>query len=312
MKKHLTQSYLISIVIFSAILASCNSSNPEENLPNPDPVAVTGIRLSHATASLDIGETLVLSATISPWNATNRAMTWSSSDTTIVYADSNRIQALSPGTANIVVETQDGNKTDTTVITVLWPNVEQGCNRNTPGWGASLGTVGFVTTQEWPVGNQIWSDAVTATGCDKTNFYGGSNNNFNADCRSNPGFPGDLFSWCAVIRFQAELCPTPWRVPTIQDFRDLDTALGGSGMGNLPSGDTVLRDMYIYSWGVVFGGASDALGNLPTGNRNAHYWSQTDSPPWAASWVVAVNGRTGTASTQKSNGLPLRCVRNNN
>jgi len=52
---------------------------------------------------------------------------------------------------------------------------------------------------------------------------------FLIDCRSNPGQKGDLFSWRAVSELKDVLCPYPWRVPTVQDFIDLDIALGGTG-----------------------------------------------------------------------------------
>ena len=52
---------------------------------------------------------------------------------------------------------------------------------------------------------------------------------FHIDCRSNPDFFGDLFSWQAVYELKYELCPYPWRVPSVQDFRDLDIAMGGNG-----------------------------------------------------------------------------------
>jgi len=97
-----------------------------------------------------------------------------------------------------------------------------------------LGTVGFRTNRVWRVGNQEWSDAVTATACQKSDFVGqhrsGRDQVFSADCRSNPEERlGDLFSWCAVVAFADVLCPYPWRVPRVQDFIDLDIAFGGTG-----------------------------------------------------------------------------------
>jgi hypothetical protein len=111
-----------------------------------------------------------------------------------------------------------------------------GCNDDVPGWGESLGTVSFVSERIAIISNgtltQIWSDDVTATNCQKEMFNGGGlHSNFNADCRSNPNrdrhnkLIGDLFSWCAVHRFQNYLCPYPWRVPTKQDFVNLDIIL---------------------------------------------------------------------------------------
>jgi uncharacterized protein (TIGR02145 family) len=112
---------------------------------------------------------------------------------------------------------------------VACENSKKLCSFQTPKWGDSLGTVGFATSETWKIGNQEWSDAVTATACNKTTFDGGEKTNFNADCRSNPNQKGDLFSWCAVYRFQDQLCPAPWRVPTKKDIIELDIALGGTG-----------------------------------------------------------------------------------
>jgi len=130
------------------------------------------------------------------------------------------------------------------------------CNNETPGWGESLGTVTFETDSIWMIFGhgitQIWSDAVTATNCQKNVFHVGVNGNFNADCRSFSGFSGDLFTWCAVVRFQDELCPYPWRVPTMQDFVDLDIALGGDGQDREDTPEFVFEN-YIRRWGGAFG-----------------------------------------------------------
>jgi uncharacterized protein (TIGR02145 family) len=136
-----------------------------------------------------------------------------------------------------------------------------------------LGTVSFATSQTWVVGNQTWSDAVTATGCNKTNLKTVSRGDTFvqlADCRSNPDFPGDLFSWMAVNQFRNKLCPTPWRVPTASDFRNLDIALGGTGGYFISKSHA---EKYISVWGGAFGGCANEIGNLLEGQ--AYYWSQS-------------------------------------
>jgi len=156
-----------------------------------------------------------------------------------------------------------------------------GCNNNTPGWGTSLGTVSFVSDRTWTIGNQTWSDAVTTTACQKQTFNGGNrayvNNqwsyNFYSDCRSNPGFSGNLFSWCAVVRFQDQLCPHPWRVPTVQDFVVLDIALGGTGSLQAVTPRFVI-DNYINRWGGVFSGVASESELYDSGTWG-HYWSQS-------------------------------------
>jgi hypothetical protein len=202
-----------------------------------------------------------------------------------------------------------------------WHTVEpiiidaNGCNNMVPGWGESLGVVSFQTNNIWVVGNQAWSDAVTATNCsNKTTFNGGDfiGVNNNADCRSNPGFPGDVFSWCAVNRFPNTICPAPWRVPTRQDFIDLDIALGGNGMN---ISDSPHYGNYFTMWGAVLGGGGGPgpmLGtNVPWGSGN--YWSSDQhSSRWAYFLQIGVQHYTTFPQNERGNkwmAYTLRCVR---
>lgn len=189
------------------------------------------------------------------------------------------------------------------------PLTEEGCNNNTPGWGESLGTVSFVTNRTWQIGDQIWSDAVTATACQKTTFNGRSYG-FNSDCiTNNPGFAGNLFSWCAVARFGATLCPHPWRVPTQQDFIALDQALGGSGKGGY-AGSSFITANYINRWGGSYGGGCSSDGTLNHQGSHASYWSQTeDDAIFGRHLSFATDGFVYQSSNSKSLGFTLRCVR---
>ena len=82
-------------------------------------VPVTGIDVSPATVSLKIGATHLLKATISPDNATNKAVTWTSSKTSVATVNSTGlVTGLAAGSATITATTTDGKKTATSVITV--------------------------------------------------------------------------------------------------------------------------------------------------------------------------------------------------
>ena len=84
-------------------------------------VAVTGVSLNPKTLSLVGGDaTGILTATISPANATNKTVSWKSSDTGVVTVSSGGVVTpLTAGTATITVTTDDGNKTDTCTVTVI-------------------------------------------------------------------------------------------------------------------------------------------------------------------------------------------------
>ncbi|MDR0437459.1 MAG: Ig-like domain-containing protein [Bacteroidales bacterium] len=275
-----------------------------------DTVAVTGISLNPKTAALIEGATLTLTATLLPANATNKTVIWTSSNTNIATVTDGTITAIAVGTTTIIAITQDGGKADTCLITVTTPDR---CNINTPGWGSSLGTV--TRGSEHTISNdsitQIWSDAVRATNCDKTDFVGGSFGNFNADCRSNPDHLGDLFSWCAVIRFQDQLCPAPWRVPTRQDFIDLDIAMGGTGSSRTDSAHLVWYiDTDVNQWAGAYGGFCYSNGSLSNQGSYALYWSQSDESDQGNSLFFTSDGYINPRDwSNKFYGFTLRCIR---
>ena len=81
-------------------------------------VNVTGVTLDKDSASLTVGETITLKATVSPSNATNPKVTWSSSDSSVASVSGGKVTAKGAGTATITVTTSDGNKKDVFNITV--------------------------------------------------------------------------------------------------------------------------------------------------------------------------------------------------
>ena len=83
----------------------------------PQTVAVSSVSLNKTSATLGVGDTLSLSATISPSNATNKSVTWSSSNTSVATVSNGLVTAKSSGTATITVKTSN-NKTAICVVTV--------------------------------------------------------------------------------------------------------------------------------------------------------------------------------------------------
>lgn len=81
-------------------------------------IAVTGISLS-STATVEVGSTIQLTPTITPSNATNQSVTWSSNNTAKATVNSSGVvTGVSAGTAVITVTTVDGGYTATCTVTV--------------------------------------------------------------------------------------------------------------------------------------------------------------------------------------------------
>ena len=84
-----------------------------------DPVSVTGVTLDETELALYTGGSATLTATVAPDNATNKAVTWSSSDNTVATVDQNgTVTAVGAGKTTISVTTEDGGKTATCTVTV--------------------------------------------------------------------------------------------------------------------------------------------------------------------------------------------------
>ena len=82
-------------------------------------IPVTSISLNKTTLSLTIGASETLTATIAPTTATNKNVTWSSSNTAVATVDANgKVSAVSAGSATITVTTVDGSKKATCTVTV--------------------------------------------------------------------------------------------------------------------------------------------------------------------------------------------------
>ena len=113
---------------------------------------VTGVSLDKNTASIDIGEEIELIAAITPARATNKAVTWSSSDNTIAEVDSTgKVTGISTGVATITVKTIDGNFTASCLVTV--GNVPvTGVTLDKNNLSISTGQITQLTATVFPVG----------------------------------------------------------------------------------------------------------------------------------------------------------------
>ncbi|MDR2586056.1 MAG: Ig-like domain-containing protein [Prevotellaceae bacterium] len=275
--------------------SSCN--------PMDAPVTVTGVTLNKATLYFACNTTvplidpaITLTAIVEPTDAANKDVTWDSSVPTVATVVDGVVTPLSVGTTVITVTTSDSGLTSTCAVTV-----------------DLLGTCTFATSQTWTVSGsgitQTWSDAVVASGANKTAYDGGvSGGPYNADWRSNPGQSGSLFSWEAVNQYKTRLCPDGWSVPTKQDFIDLDIAFDGDGSVR---SSVAAKDKYLFVWGGAFGGYCAADGTLSNQDIIAYYSSQTEFPTNHAYtlYFTSLANINPQIAHQKILGSTLRCIK---
>ena len=83
------------------------------------PVAVTGVKLNKDTLTVEKGKSGTLTATVEPNDATNKKVTWKSSDEKIATVDDQgNVTGVGVGEATITVTTEDGGKTATCAVEV--------------------------------------------------------------------------------------------------------------------------------------------------------------------------------------------------
>ena len=170
-------------------------------IKNPDIVDATGITVSPSSLTLTAGGTDTLTATVTPSNATDKTVTWTSSNTGVATVSNGTVTAVAEGTATITAKTSNG-KTATATVTVEGKKmtyIDNGVYFEKPsGWGSTInayiygGASETQITGTWPgkamkeVGDGIYAYEFTT---DLTNvkviFNDGSNQ---APASQQPGF----------------------------------------------------------------------------------------------------------------------------
>lgn len=103
-------SLVILLLATVTVFVACKGS---------EKVAVDGVSLNASEKTLMVGDTYELVATVSPADAENKAVSWSSDAEATATVSDGLVTARSVGTATITVSTVDGSKTATCVITVI-------------------------------------------------------------------------------------------------------------------------------------------------------------------------------------------------
>lgn len=122
-----------------------------------EPVAVTEVSLNAKAVTLKVGETYQLKETVLPENATDKTVTWTSSNTKAATVSGGAVTAVGTGSAVIIVKTNSGAKTASCTVTV------QG---SLPSEGPSVPPTGEPSGSPVvpPTGSPIVSESAKPTG----------------------------------------------------------------------------------------------------------------------------------------------------
>lgn len=89
------------------------SLNPEDEV-----ISVSSIEILNTETSINVGENLVLNHSITPSDATNKNVDYSSSDENILSINEDTVTGISEGVATITATTEDGGYTDSIEISI--------------------------------------------------------------------------------------------------------------------------------------------------------------------------------------------------
>ena len=131
----------------------------EVTVTQPAETPVTSVTLDKTRLTLDVGGSDTLTATVKPDDATNKAVTWSTSDKNVATVDQNgNVKAVGAGKATITATTADGSgKTATCEVTVNGPVLPPQPSDPAPSQptGDGSGTNSAASRQQGPVVHNV-------------------------------------------------------------------------------------------------------------------------------------------------------------
>lgn len=108
-----TGTTIITATTESGVSDSCTY------IVNAVPVAVTKLKLSKATDSINLRTADTLTAKITPTNATDTNVSWTSSDPNVATVNKGVVTAINIGVTTITAISEDGSKTDSCIVTII-------------------------------------------------------------------------------------------------------------------------------------------------------------------------------------------------
>ena len=129
-------------------------------------IHVESVSLSKSTVSIKQGKTASLTATVSPINASNKSITWTSSDTSVATVSGGVVTGVKQGSATITATTADGGLTATCAVTITEPTKVTGVSLSNSSLTLKADRTASLTATVSPSDaynkNVTWSSANTS------------------------------------------------------------------------------------------------------------------------------------------------------
>ena len=332
------------MLLCAAIIFATGCSKDDDNNSTPTPVSVSSVTLDKTTLTIEMGQTATLIATVSPENTADKSVTWSNDKTDIATVKDAVVTAVAEGTATITVTSvADATKKATCTVTVeaskfIEVNGVKVAVGNLVADGDHGAKIGTATDGGlyFQFGSLIgWAGGASGdgTGVPLADDFGNFGYAFNAtgtvvpSGKSIPATWGDPDKWTGgtstadVVPAANDPCThylgSGWRLPTKAEYEKLfnNTTTNWAGSGG-------------WSWNNISQSATHTDGSafLVSGYRNNYnngslYNIGQSGFFWSASPYDAKNGGClvfdssnliPNISSDRANGLPVRCVQASN
>ena len=268
-------------------------------------VPVTGVSLDESSITLDVGGNQTLTATVTPEDATNKKVRWSSDNEAVAtVSEDGVVTAVAGGTAVITATTHDGLFTASCTVTVNAPDAPPS-----------------ITTDTLPDGKvgEAYSQTLTATGTAPITWSidGGlpAGLSLNADTGEISGTPTAAGSSTFTVKATnsagsdtkelsiviAKAAPTEFTVTVTSGGNGTASASPAKAVAGAEITLTAMpNEGYRFKeWEVISGGVTivDDKFTMPNNNVEIKAIFEKDAPPTPTEYTVTVtSGGNGTAS----------------
>jgi len=261
-------------------------------------IQVTEVTLNTPSLTLAVGEMETLIATVFPHDATNKTVSWTSSNTDVAMITNGIVTAKGIGSSTITVTTEEGNYTATCTVMVTVHSTE---------WVEISGV-------KWAKWNVDMPGTFAAKPEDAGMFYQWNRNvgwsSTDPIINSNGGITWDQTAAEGTTwERENDPCPTGWRVPTISELESLVDAGNQWTMINDVNGRIFGSDDHTLFLPAAGHRCINLVGGLHYVDTIGYYWSSSID---VASYPYNLNFRdisaTVLSGSGRSAGFSIRCV----